>query len=197
MTTQSSFAIALVLAVFVSACGDDSDTDGTSTGGTGGGKAGSGGSSTGGSGGSSTGGSGGSAGSAGSGATGGTTATGGSGGLAGAGGSGGSAGGTSDAQCHAMTAPKCRQCCGDGHSEGHQAYDTAYTACVCQAANCGSQCQQSVCATPANPGPTPSCNSCLGDVTGATGACAPATVQAACTDPSCAAYITCVAGCPQ
>ena len=190
----ASVAVALVFGVLVASCGSDEEsamegggTGGTATSGGSGGSPDSGVSGTGGT----TGGSGGSGG----GGTGGTGTMGGTGGT----GMDGSAGmGTpmSDADCAAMTrAQECRRCCGDLHSDGGQAYDDAYTACVCTGATCGDQCSQSVCANPANPGPTPSCNDCLGTHTAEGAACDAATVEADCTDPSCGAYLACTSGC--
>jgi len=187
--TIASFAVVLVLGVLVTSCSDDSAGDANS-GAAGSGASGMGG--TPGAGGSDTGGSG-----TGGSATGGG-ATGGAAGTGGAGGTGGGAGGgvpTSDADCALLTQPQCRQCCGDLHTAGGMAYDDAFTACVCTADTCEASCQQSVCATPPNGGPTPSCNTCLDDVTEAGSACDAPTVEAACTDADCAAYLSCTDGC--
>jgi hypothetical protein len=183
----AALCIAGLVGASASSCGGDSgNTGGTAGGGTGGDGTGAGP----GTGGGATGGGPGSGGGHG---TGGTAGTGGAGGGTAGGGTGG--GPTSDADCAMLTSPKCHQCCGDLHAAGGMAYDAAYTACVCTGDTCSSQCSQSVCANPANPGPTPSCNNCLDSVTAPGAACDPTAVQGACTDPDCAAYITCTDGC--
>jgi hypothetical protein len=150
----------------------------------------------------------GSGGSGGSGASGGTGATAGAAGEAGGssgtggsgtGGSGGIGGGDggfgSDEQCaDAPTQETCHNCCINTHLESRPALLRITADCVCTTAQCGTQCEATLCADPiVQPTPGDACDTCFQsalDPNNANG-CAEQIVTACAADTDCNAPFAC------
>jgi hypothetical protein len=109
------------------------------------------------------GGSGGAGGSAASGGAGGAGGGSGASGASGTGGVGGAGGYGGDEQCAtAPTKQECLNCCANTHPEGGPALIAVTSACVCTPAQCGAQCEQTLCADPiVQPAQGDPCSTCF------------------------------------
>lgn len=83
----------------------------------------------------------------------------------------------------------CLTCCSNAHPDGSDTFYGSYIDCLCQPANCGLDCDVSLCDPIAPTQPDAACDACIQ----AQGNSCQAAVSAACSaDPDCIAFDSCV-----
>ncbi|HVH47329.1 MAG TPA: hypothetical protein VM925_33570 [Labilithrix sp.] len=82
----------------------------------------------------------------------------------------------------------CGQCCAADHQEGAIVYQTAVSECMCDEANCATDCESTLCAAqPKNPDAT--CNTCFN---AKQNACAQPVTDACSANADCVAFYQCL-----